>query len=216
MQNAKHESSSATPKVGRPKSQQKKDDILSAASSLFLEFGFSATSMDQVANKAEVSKQTVYSHFKNKDALFIAIIALKCAEYQFDREHLHSPDLSVSEVLAELGLKFVKLLHDEEVIAMYRVVIAEVKSNPRVADLFYKAGPQHAIVLLAEYFCAQADLALDQDAAYSWSVTYFNLLKGDFHICSLLGLEFALSENQQKQLVTKALGQICKLMDIAV
>jgi TetR/AcrR family transcriptional repressor of mexJK operon len=212
VQNELLENSSAPAKAGRPKSQQKRKDILIAASSLFLELGFTATSMDLVANKAEVSKQTVYSHFKNKDALFIAIIEMKCAEYQFDREHLQAPELSFEQILSQIGLKFVRLLHDQDVIAMYRVVIGEVTSNPRVAELFYKAGPQHAIVLLAEYLYKHPALKLNQETAYRWSVTFFNLLKGDFHMSSLLGLEFALSPEQQEKVVAMAVSNINKLM----
>lgn len=206
------EKSAVQSKAGRPKSQQKREDILIAASSLFLELGFTATSMDLVANKAEVSKQTVYSHFKNKDALFIAIIEMKCAEYQFDREHLQDPQLSFTEVLQQIGLKFVRLLHDQDVIAMYRVVIGEVTSNPRVAELFFKAGPQHAIVLVSEYLNQHPELNLDEKAAYRWSVIFFNLLKGDFHMASLLGLDFALSPVQQEKVVANAVSHLCKLM----
>jgi TetR/AcrR family transcriptional regulator, mexJK operon transcriptional repressor len=212
VQNKVAEKSPSPSKAGRPKSQQKREDILIAASSLFLELGFTATSMDLVANKAEVSKQTVYSHFKNKDALFIAIIEMKCAEYQFDREHLQDPQLSFTEVLSQIGLKFVRLLHDQDVIAMYRVVIGEVTSNPRVAELFYQAGPQHAIVLVAEYFSNHPELKLDEKIAYRWSVTFFNLLKGDFHMCSLLGMDFALSPVQQEKVVATAVSNLSKLM----
>ena len=73
----KKRSSDIENKAGRPKSDLKRQSILEAAAGLFLEHGFSQTSMDLVANTAGVSKQTVYSHFNNKDALFSAVIELK-------------------------------------------------------------------------------------------------------------------------------------------
>ena len=51
----------------RSKSESKRKQILDAATILFTEQGYSSTSMDLIAKNANVSKQTVYSHFGNKD-----------------------------------------------------------------------------------------------------------------------------------------------------
>ena len=56
---------SQTAPVGRPKSMEKRNQILSSASQLFLQDGFTNTTMDNVAKQSGVSKQTVYSHFAN-------------------------------------------------------------------------------------------------------------------------------------------------------
>ena len=55
-------------------SEQKHLDILEAASNLFKECGFSDVSMDAIADRAGVSKRTVYNHFGSKEALFEAIL----------------------------------------------------------------------------------------------------------------------------------------------
>jgi TetR/AcrR family transcriptional regulator, mexJK operon transcriptional repressor len=44
--------------------------ILSAATTLFLRDGYVATTMDDIAETAGVSKRTVYNNFVDKDALF--------------------------------------------------------------------------------------------------------------------------------------------------
>ena len=75
---------SAPVRAGRPKSEAKAEAILHAASELFLSQGFQGTSMDAVAKRAGVSKQTVYSHFANKEELFKACIGAKVAGYGFD------------------------------------------------------------------------------------------------------------------------------------
>lgn len=56
---------------------------MDAASDLFLARGLKTTSMDAVAKKAGVSKQTVYSHFKNKKELFREVIQTKVESYGF-------------------------------------------------------------------------------------------------------------------------------------
>ncbi len=52
---------------------ERREQIVAAAERVFFAKGFTATSMDQVAAEAEVSKGTLYLYFKNKDDLFIAL-----------------------------------------------------------------------------------------------------------------------------------------------
>jgi len=61
-----------------PRSRQKRAAILDAAGQLFCEHGLHLVSMDMVANAAGVSKQTVYSHFANKESLFAEAVGSKC------------------------------------------------------------------------------------------------------------------------------------------
>lgn len=198
-------------KSGRPKSAEKRKSILAAAQKLILELGYSATSMDLVAATANVSKQTVYSHFKNKDTLFSNIILMKCHQYQLDALP-QSHTLNMSDVLQNFGLKVVKLLQQEEVVAMYRVVIAEVGNNPQLAQLFYEAGPLQSMNILTNYLHSQKELSLNQDDASVWATTFCNMLKGEYHFLSLLGLPYALSDIQQKELVTTAVANFQKLL----
>jgi AcrR family transcriptional regulator len=57
-----------------PKGKDNSTLIIDAASRLFLEHGYAATSMDVVAQQAGVSKATVYALFESKDNLFAAMI----------------------------------------------------------------------------------------------------------------------------------------------
>jgi TetR/AcrR family transcriptional repressor of mexJK operon len=137
-------------KAGRPKSVEKRKLMLEAASDQFLANGYSGCSMEMVAKQSGVSKQTVYSHFSNKEALFLAVIKDKSAEYQLDDKHLEIEGNSLVQLLRERGLQLVKILHDDRVIAIYRVIIGEV-NNPRAAELFYQAGPKHNVEYLIPF-----------------------------------------------------------------
>src|ERR1700688_3766434 len=53
---------------------RKKAAILEAAQRAFFSNAFVGTSMDQVAATAAVSKQTVYKHFSDKEALFREVV----------------------------------------------------------------------------------------------------------------------------------------------
>ena len=84
---------------GRPKDLEKRAKILQAATSIFLKMGYHATSMNQIALEAGVSKLTVYNHFQDKGNLFICAIERSCeesicakeiiltADYLFARSH---------------------------------------------------------------------------------------------------------------------------------
>jgi len=170
--------------------------------------------MDAVAKNSGVSKQTVYSHFSNKEALFIAVIDGKCQAYQLDESLLANDALQLNDVLNTMGRQVVKLLHDEQVIAIYRVVIGESSSNPRVAELFYQAGPQHSLNMLAKSFKTFIHQPMSDEFAYKCAVTFFNLLKGEFHVKSILSLEYALTDEEQEQQVADAIRHIQLMLDL--
>ena len=54
--------------------ERKRAAIVDAARQLFLAHGYAQTSMDRVAENAEVAITTVYRHFNNKDDLFSAVM----------------------------------------------------------------------------------------------------------------------------------------------
>lgn len=198
-------------KAGRPKSQQKKEQILQAAAEHFLLDGFSNTSMDQVAKTAGVSKQTVYSHFANKDALFSACIEIKCQEYSIDKQLISEQNMDLSALLKVVGRQMLRLFHDEKVIAMYQVVIAESKTAPQVAELFYQAGPMRAITMLSAGIECIGGQELDAKQSTEMAFTFFNLLKGEMHMRSLLNLPYQMTEEAQRQQVNKVVDYVMKI-----
>ena len=65
---------SAPEAVELGRSARKRAAILEAAHDLFLQKGYAGTSMDDVAARAAVSKQTVYKNFADKQRLFTEVI----------------------------------------------------------------------------------------------------------------------------------------------
>src|SRR6476620_1122742 len=53
--------------------EQTRDDLIAAADRLFIEGGFHATSLDQIAAAAGYTKGAVYSNFTSKEDLFFAV-----------------------------------------------------------------------------------------------------------------------------------------------
>jgi len=61
-------------KPGRPSDAAKRAAIVEAASQSFFDIGFAATSIEQVAADAGVSKVTMYNHCGDKHSLFTASV----------------------------------------------------------------------------------------------------------------------------------------------
>ena len=107
---------------GRPRDLAKLEAILDAAYTLFLERGVAGTTMDAVADRASVSKMTVYANFRDKPALLSAVFDRKIKlMHVFDLAV--GPDLNSSlERLVELGELVTSVASQPEVVRMVRLM----------------------------------------------------------------------------------------------
>lgn len=55
-------------------SEEKREQILSAAISEFAQNGFNGTSINKVAKRAKISIGAMYSYFESKDDLFLTVV----------------------------------------------------------------------------------------------------------------------------------------------
>ena len=178
----------------RTKSEEKRKLIIEAATELFSELGFAQTSMDKIAKKAGVSKQTVYSHFGNKDELFVGAISRKCISHNLRglvNEKLDDPE----QALTALGLSFVEMILTPEVVAVHRTCIGESESYPHVSELFYEAGPQRTISEIAACMSEfdKRGLLKIPDARFA-AAQFLCMVKGEVSIQSELNVEKRLSD----------------------
>ncbi|MCW8329838.1 TetR/AcrR family transcriptional regulator [Photobacterium sp. SDRW27] len=132
-----------------PRSAQKREQILKAAGELFCEQGY-AISMDAIAVKAQVSKQTVYAHFKTKDDLFDTCIRAKCVANQLD-DNLLNDSRPMRDVLCEFAWRFQSMLLLEETKHTYKTSVSQSETHPELAKVYLKAGPQATTEMLAQY-----------------------------------------------------------------
>jgi len=120
---------------------QKREAILEAASALFFERGILATTMDAVAERAGVSKMTVYAHFADKPALLAAVFSRTHERFRLP-ELANAEDLKTSiECLNDFGEKLVFFLTRPHLIKSGRLMAASAEDHPDLAAAFYAAGP---------------------------------------------------------------------------
>jgi TetR/AcrR family transcriptional repressor of mexJK operon len=125
--------------------------ILDAASSLFLERGIAATTMESVAERASVSKMTVYAHFPDKPALLSAVFERNIKAIRLPDLEVGSDPSSSLARLTEFGERLVSFLTRPEIVRTARVMAACADENPHLAAAFYAAGPGTMLKKVADF-----------------------------------------------------------------
>ncbi len=128
---------------GRPsrsESEKIEGRILEIATALFFRHGFAATSMEQVAAAAHVSKRTLYARFHDKAALFRGVVDCRIGLWRaaFAARIGRSQTLAASLKEAAEGILQVALAPDA--LALHRMVIAEAERFPELAHALSAAG----------------------------------------------------------------------------
>ncbi|MBW4524634.1 MAG: TetR/AcrR family transcriptional regulator [Phormidium tanganyikae FI6-MK23] len=139
----------------------KRAQILKGAMAVFLRLGYAGTSMDRVATEAGVSKQTIYSHFQDKEGLFRSLIEGETlarfeAVFQLD-PHQVDPETLLRR-LAQIY--FTQVVDNSQYVPLLRIVIGESERFPELARLFTETVAQRGKKLLCEYFRHHPELSI--------------------------------------------------------
>jgi TetR/AcrR family transcriptional repressor of mexJK operon len=128
--------------------RRSREKILVAAEAVFLQHGFVSASMDAVADAAGVSKQTVYAHFRSKEALFVEVVeamtggaARAIAEDEEDRFE----DRPVRDFLMDVAMDQLTVVLTPRLMRLRRMVIGEVERFPELGRSLYDNGPKRSI-----------------------------------------------------------------------
>lgn len=126
--------------------------IREAATACFLEHGFAATRLDDVAQRAEVVKRTIYNVVGGKETLFREVL----------QDSLEHAEQFSSRVVAELGeghdaaadLRRLGQLHAQAVlggriVALRRLLIREASRFPELARDYYERAPRRVMSTIA-------------------------------------------------------------------
>ncbi len=122
----------------------KNRQIVAAARKLFLENGYSATSMDAITKQAAVSKPTLYNHYENKLGLFVEVMIDLCCEVGETAGNFEDipENARPSEYLTLCGKGYIGRLMNPEAADLIRIVFAESKRFPELGDALWENGPK--------------------------------------------------------------------------
>ena len=113
-----------------------REAIVEAASRLFLQQGFGAVSMDELAKAAGVARRTLYNQFASKEEIFREMLLKVSGQL----EHAFPPGVEtqggVEEVLRLVARMILELNGQPEYLGFLRMVVADSRQFPWIAEEF--------------------------------------------------------------------------------
>ncbi|NNC51561.1 MAG: TetR/AcrR family transcriptional regulator [Erythrobacter sp.] len=149
--------SSDTKKTGRPTDLAKRDAIIAAASRAFFDRGYAATSIEQVAADAGVSKVTIYNRFGDKRSLLTAAVEHECEKLRGNFEVPALAHGSLRDRLMAIGEAMSAFLSRPEMVQFERRIAAETEHDPAVGAAFLAAGPHRMKRAFTGFLAAMAE-----------------------------------------------------------
>nr|WP_281500762.1 TetR/AcrR family transcriptional regulator [Kordiimonas marina] len=200
------------PTRGRPRDAEKNSAILEAAGELFLVNGYDGTSMDEVAKRAGVSKQTVYSHFSSKEQLFSEAIHQKIEAYFPDSALSRVTTHTLEADLRAVSEAYMRLALSPEAIAVNRTLMTAAAKNTNLPKIFWEAGPQDLMVKLSAFLKGWVERgALKIEDIDEASDLLMSLLKGRHQFPLSIGLIDHVSDAEIDAHVDQTIRHFLKL-----
>ncbi|MBY5590950.1 TetR/AcrR family transcriptional regulator [Rhizobium leguminosarum] len=161
------------------RSERKQAAIVGAAAEVFLSTGYAGASMDEIASRSGVSKQTVYKHFSSKEALFVAVLTQMMGEAE-TAVHTGLPQVEnraqLEAYLFDYAVRQLTIVLTPGLMQLRRLVIAEAQRFPELAKLLYARGPARALEVMASAFEQLAGKKLLQFSDATVAASQFNWL----------------------------------------
>lgn len=184
----------------------KRRQILAGAREVFGELGFERASVDVIATRAGASKATVYNHFQDKKALFVASIVEGCDEMRAGlRRCLEQPGEDLEASLQRVGEEMMAVFLSPDVAGLFRQSIAEAARFPEIGRMVFERGPGQLHESIARYLARWRERGLlDIEDARSAAIQFVALCQGDLAVRSRFGaLEYPI-DAQVREWVKRA------------
>jgi TetR/AcrR family transcriptional regulator, mexJK operon transcriptional repressor len=151
------------------RTQRTRERLRAAAHRLFLQQGYLATSVDAILAEAGISsKETLYRHYANKEALFVDVLSHLTMEQPGFSERLAAlpppHDLaSLRQALSQLSHEIVSMMSQPGYLPLVRMVLAEEPRFPQLGSLFFATVTQRGIAIIMGLLLAARERQLIAD-----------------------------------------------------
>ena len=124
----------------RRRKAERPQEILEAAFVEFSRNGYAMTTLDQIAERAGVTKGTIYVYFENKEHLFISMVReVTKATLDTVHEMLETHEGSTADLLrAQFSFIYQHIVEDRRRREVLRMLIAEAPRFPELADRYHQ------------------------------------------------------------------------------
>lgn len=133
---------------------EKRSSILEAAAQLFLELGYDRTSLARIAERAGVSRATLFKQFPTKASLFDAMVQQSWRTEDDDQEAPPTGDVLAG--LTAIGSRYAALISSPEMADLFRIVIAELPRFPELAGAQFSLGKMPYFEHVRDYLAAES------------------------------------------------------------
>jgi TetR/AcrR family transcriptional regulator of autoinduction and epiphytic fitness len=187
-------------------SERKREDIVSAAKRAFLAHGVQGTSMDKLAEMAEVSKRTVYNHFSNKEELVLQMLTELWTRTMVDVDVSYTADRPLQEQLLELVEAEIELVSGTEFLGLSRAAANYYMFQPEKLQEAMTQFPSEQTALHRWLQAATDDGRLRHaDVAVAFDQLH-SLVKGTCYWPQLLGIKPAITSEEKKRLADESVA----------
>jgi TetR/AcrR family transcriptional repressor of mexJK operon len=151
--------STATNLPARTKSEIRTERVtnrlLDAASKFFMERGFEATSMGEIARYARASKETFYRHFPGKEDLFRAVVIRGAKLVAAELSAVLLTHETPEKALTAFGELFLDRILSAGSISFHRIMMMESERFPELIQSLRAAGRERVRASLTRYLDEQ-------------------------------------------------------------
>ncbi len=136
--------------------QQRKGEIIRAAEKAFFSKGFDKTTMDDIADQAELSKGTLYLYFKSKEDLHMAVASKAITILKSITDEVNKFRGSALEKLLQIGRACIEFSnsHPDQMKAIMSLEGFELQSISytvqEMKDMIYKESPVGLVIRIVE------------------------------------------------------------------
>lgn len=182
----------------------KRKELIKYATEMFLEMGYEKGSMNNLVKRSGSSKSTIYKHFRNRQALFIAVIDEKLRDHLVPIENLDLTVLSIEEGLKLIGRTGIKVITSKDHINLCRIIYAEAERIPHVGKIYYEHGPKRGMEGVAKYLSTMVERGRIRCATPSLAAEYFwGMILHKPMLDRYCGIKGPLTTREQKYYVDK-------------
>ncbi|MGB3614547.1 MAG: TetR/AcrR family transcriptional regulator [Elainellaceae cyanobacterium] len=150
-----------------PPNKQKSDKaevILKGALQVFMADGYAAASMNRIAAAAGVSKPTLYSYFRDKEGLFVALLqklTQRSNRILFGLPTTPDAAAPPDKVLRQMATSVLTEFSDNQsLLTLMRLIIGESERFPSLAKTFVTEIQKPLLEKLSSYLASQPQLNL--------------------------------------------------------
>lgn len=133
----------------RRRADARPDEVLDAAIALFAEKGYAATTVQEIATRAGLSKGAVYLYFPSKAAILEGLVERAISPVaQTALSHISGFSGDPRPLIAQILRMFAARLRDGDLLAVPRIIIHEAVAAPEIAQMYRRAVLDKAVPAL--------------------------------------------------------------------